>query len=141
MATETGHLAAIAPTARSRVTNARLSNRASTAALWADVDGRSPWARRYRDLVALIADDMGGLEGMTELKLSLIRRGAALTLECERLEARLAAGEHVDLDALGRASGHLRRIATDLGLDRVKRDKTPTLSLIADRHRKGDAPA
>jgi hypothetical protein len=126
------HLAGIKSTARSRVTNARLKNRVSTKALWADVDGRTPWARRYRDLVALFADDAGGLETLPELKLSLIRRAAALTVECERLEGELAAGQEVDIDGLARVSSHLRRIAESIGLNRVKHDLTPNLAdLIA----------
>lgn len=127
---KSAHLETIKPTARSRVTNARLKNRVSTKALWADVDGRTPWARRYRDLVALFADDAGGLETMPEIKLSLIRRAAALTVECERLEGDLAEGKNVDIDALARVSSHLRRIAESIGLDRVKRDLTPTIAEI-----------
>ena len=138
---KSAHLETLRPTARSKVTNARLKNRVSTKALWADVDGRTPWARRYRDLVALFADDAGGLETMPELKLSLIRRAAALTVECERLEGELAEGKEVDIDALARVSSHLRRIAESIGLNRAKRDVTPSLADIIASTKTSEASA
>lgn len=131
------------PTGRSRITNARLSGkRLSTRALL-NSDGRTAWARRYRDLVAMLAADLGGASSLSELKLGLIRRVASLTIEAERLEVRLAEGdETVDIDALGRVSGHIRRISETLGLDRVARDVTPTLADIVAQHQReaADAP-
>jgi hypothetical protein len=36
-------------------------------------DGRGPWARRYRDLIALHVSDLGGPDaGLSEAQLSLI---------------------------------------------------------------------
>ncbi len=99
------------------------------------VDGRTLWARRYRDLVAGFAADAGGLETLTQLKLALIRRAAALTVECERLEGQLADGQQIDTDLLARLSSHLRRIAESIGLDRVQRDVTQSIDAIAARHR------
>jgi hypothetical protein len=81
-------------------------------------------------LVELYADDIGGFATLTELKLSLVRRAAALACECERLENRLASGEEVDADQLGRLAGHFRRISETLGLDRAKRDAAPSLADI-----------
>lgn len=72
--------------------------------LFAATDGRSPWARRYRDMVALLVGDAGGLETHSELKLSSIRRCAALIVECERMELILADGGAVDMDLLARTS-------------------------------------
>jgi hypothetical protein len=133
------HLDSIKPTARSRVTNARLKGRVTSRALFVDADGRTPWARRYRDLVAQLADDAGGLATLSELRLSLIRRAAALMVEAERLEGELADGKPCDVDQLARVSGHLRRIAETIGLNKVKRDNTPTIAEIAARHRNGGA--
>jgi hypothetical protein len=119
--------AASKPTTRSRVTNGR--------SLFVSADARSPWARRYKDLVELFADDAGGVSSLTELRVSIIRRAAALTVECERMEGELADGRPVDIDALARTSGHLRRLAETVGLNRVKRDVTPTIADIVARHR------
>ena len=44
--------------------------------------------------------DAGGRDMVTEAKLSLIRRAAALECEIERLEAKLSRDENVDLDCL-----------------------------------------
>jgi hypothetical protein len=47
-------------------------------------DPTSPWARRWRDIVADYQSDVGGREHASEASLALIRRAAALTVECER---------------------------------------------------------
>jgi hypothetical protein len=41
-----------------------------------------------------------------------------LEVACEALEARMSAGEQVDLDSYGRAASHLRRILETLGIER-----------------------
>ncbi|WP_363347429.1 hypothetical protein [Methylocystis echinoides] len=104
--------------------------RIGSRALLMETDGRTAWARRYKDLVALLIDDLGGMAGLTELKLGLIRRAATLMLSCERLETDIAEGREVDLDLLGRLIGHVRRVAETLGLDRAVKDVTPSLADI-----------
>jgi hypothetical protein len=118
---------------RSRVTNARLDGKVSAKGLIVTGDARSVWARRYRDLCAMLIEDAGGMDALSELRLGLIRRAATLMIECERLESRLANGEEVDVDLLARLSSHLRRIAETIGLDRAPRTKAPTLEDIAAR--------
>ena len=86
------------PTVRSRVTNGRQ--------ILAGIDQRSPNARRYRDLVALVAADQGGLDHCSEAKLQLIRRFAALSVQAEAMEAQLANGAAIDITEY---SGKLRR--------------------------------
>jgi hypothetical protein len=120
---------------RSRVTNARFRGKVTARSLFVDGDGRSPWARRYRDLVGLICEDAGGVSLLTELRLALIRRAAALVVECERMENALADGEEIDVDLLARLSSHVRRIAESIGLDRVKRDTVPTLDQLVAQHK------
>jgi hypothetical protein len=132
---QSGQLASIKPTGRSRVTNARASGRVTAKSLFAgEIDGRSIWARRYRDLVCSYVDDAGGVHALSELRLSLIRRVAALTVEAERLEVDLASGRKVDVDLLARLSSHIRRIAETLGLDRAVKDVTPDLASIIAQH-------
>jgi hypothetical protein len=106
---------------RSQVTNGRR--------LFVDGDGRSPWARRWRDLVELHAGDIGQPELLSEAQLSLIRRVATIEIELEAMEGRLSQGHGADLDVYTRASGHLRRLLETLGIERAKRDVTmPTLA-------------
>lgn len=59
-------------------------------ALWANVDGRSIWARRQRDILAEIVNDLGGSDMLSEAQRQLGRRAAALSTACEKLEAQLA---------------------------------------------------
>jgi hypothetical protein len=110
------------PRLRSRVTNG--------SSLLPELDGRSLWARRYRDLIALHVSDLGGEAGVSQAQLSLIRRAAALTVELERWEARFAADDGAPAEALAvyqRCLNSLRRTLEALGLDR----KARTLDLDA----------
>jgi hypothetical protein len=97
-------------------------------------DARTAWARRYACLIHDIASDIGGIETLSELRLALVRRAACMIVEIERLEAALARGEAIDVDLLGRLTGHLRRLGETLGLDRATRDVTPDLASIIREH-------
>ncbi|TXN15884.1 hypothetical protein FV219_01565 [Methylobacterium sp. WL122] len=110
------------PSHRSRVTNG--------SALLQNVDGRSGWARRMRDLMALHLSDLGGEAAVSEAEKSLIRRAATLTVELERMEERFANDGEADADALdlySRTAGNLRRLLEATGLQRRPRDVTPDL--------------
>ena len=56
------------------------------------LDGRSALARRFRDLVNAFVADMGGLDSCSEIRLGLLRRLAATTVQAEILEARMVNG-------------------------------------------------
>jgi hypothetical protein len=77
------------PAIRSRVTNHR--------DLLPGLDGRSASARRYRDLVNSYIVDMGGADQCSDIKLGLLRRLAAVTVQSELIEARMINGEAVDI--------------------------------------------
>jgi hypothetical protein len=89
--------------------------------------GSTQWGRRFADLVAEHAQDLGGAAVLTEAQIGLIRRVSALECELELREDKLAAGDNVDLDEFARVSGHCRRIWETLGLHRVKRETVPRL--------------
>lgn len=112
----------LAPSPRTR--SARTNGRR----LFVDGDGRSPWARRWRDLVALYSDDLGGASTLSAFQSGLVETAATLRCELEKLEGELSVGKPVDLDLFGRSAGHYRRICETLGLERRSRDVTPTLS-------------
>ncbi|RWM57441.1 hypothetical protein [Mesorhizobium sp.] len=90
-------------------------------------DGRTVWAKRFRDLVSDHASDLGGSENLSQSQKALVRRAAALGIELERMEGDLAEGRPVDLDLFGRLSGHQRRILETLGIERKAKNVTPTL--------------
>jgi hypothetical protein len=99
--------------------------------LFVDGDGRGPWARRWRDLKTLYADDLGGEASLSEFQLGLVGTAATMRCELERLEGRLSVGDAIDTDMYGRIAGHYRRIVETLGIERRTRDVTPSLSDIA----------
>lgn len=109
MASDTPSKALTKPQGRSRVTNGSLGA----------MDGRSKWARRFRDVIAALSDDLGGADDLPEMKRSLVRRAAALTVELERAEEGFAKAGEADPDALKDYQvtvGQLRRTLETLGL-------------------------
>src|SRR5499427_9099754 len=64
------------------------------------LDGRSATARRFRDLVNAFVADMGGVDYCSQIKLGLLRRLAATTVQAEMLEARMVNGEAIDIATL-----------------------------------------
>ena len=98
-------------------------------------DGRSLWARRFHDLVASHAADLGGADHLSEAQIALIRRAATLECELELREASLAGGSLCDLDEFARVSSHLRRLWETLGLHRASSDVTPKLAQIVAAHK------
>jgi hypothetical protein len=72
--------------------------------------------------------DAGGQDLLSDAKLSLIRRAAALECQLELMEARMSTGETVDLDKYNRLAGGLRRLLETIGIERRARDVSgPTL--------------
>jgi hypothetical protein len=92
-------------------------------------DGRSATARRFKDLVEDIAADLGGRDRLSEGQRQLIRRAAMLSAECERQEALAARGEaEFNCELYGTLCDRLGRLFGRLGLERVAKDATPSLS-------------
>ena len=118
-----------APALRARVTNHK--------DLLPGLDGRSATARRFRDLVNAFVADMGGLECCSEIRLGLVRRLAATTVQAEMLEARMVNGEQIDISQLCTLASTTVRLSQRLGLERKQRDVTPSLSdlIRADQNR------
>ena len=91
------------------------------------LDGRSATARRFRDLVNAFVADMGGLDRCSEIRLGLMRRLAATTVQAEMLEARMVNGEAIDIATLCTLASTTVRISQRLGLERRARDVSPSL--------------
>ena len=110
------------PTARSRVSNGKD---------WlAGVDQRSSIARRYRDLMAEAIADSGGISECSQARLQLIRRLAALSVQLEGLEAKLADGADIDIGEYTSLTSTLVRVVSRLGINRTARDTGLTLNDI-----------
>jgi hypothetical protein len=89
-----------------------------------NVDGRSAVARRYRDVLNELISDLGG--DPSGAQSAIARRAAALCVVCEQAEAEMVAGGVLDLAEFTTAANSLRRLLSDLGLERRARDITPT---------------
>jgi len=106
------------PTARSRVSNGK--------DLFLDgVDGRSALARRYRDILAQLTSDIGG--DPSEAETIIIRRATTLAVWCEQAEAQVATGESLNIGEYTTATNTLRRLLSDIGLERRLKDITPSI--------------
>lgn len=112
-------VAARPPRARSRVTNG------SALFVGNGIDERSAVARRYRDLLDDLTAHMGG--DPTSAEEMMIRRAATLATWCEEREAELVAGEDIDIGQFTTATNTLRRLLTDIGLERRAIDITGSL--------------
>jgi hypothetical protein len=78
---------------RSRVTNGKQ--------LFLDGEVRSRASRRFRDLLAGIASDLGGVNELSVGQMQLARRCALLSVQCEIMEAAAVDGKDFDLDQYG----------------------------------------
>jgi hypothetical protein len=107
------------PLARSRVTNGK--------DILPGIDGRSPTARRYRDICAQVALDQGGAERMSEARTQLCRRFAGLAVLAENVEANLVNGGSVDVVEYSQLTSTLTRVVQRLGINRTAKNVTPTL--------------
>lgn len=114
------------PLGRSRIGNGK--------ELLPGVDGRSTWARLFRDERGALIQHAGGEDRASEPQRMLARRAACLEAELVHLEAgfastRAAGGvpEASELDLYGRLANGQRRMLEALGLDRKTFDAVPSL--------------
>jgi len=114
---------------RSRVTNGQ--------EMLPGIDGRAPLARRYRDLMVAILEDLGGADQLSELERQLVRRCAALSIEAENQEAAKVMGGELNLEVYLPVVNALGRTAERLGLKRRQKLVGPSLGDLALAHQRG----
>jgi hypothetical protein len=102
-------------TQRSAAARARTTNRDI---YLPGVDGRSTVARRYHDITIAVISDQGGLDNMSELRLHLCKRAAAVNTLIEQMEARIVAGEPIEQDKYVSLIQASIRLSNTLGLNR-----------------------
>ena len=95
--------------------------------LFIDGDARLKVSRRFRDVLASIATDLGGADRLSEGQKQIARRCAMLSVECEIMESAAVTGQPFDLDVYGQLTDRLGRAFQRLGLKRVMHDVTPDL--------------
>jgi hypothetical protein len=111
-------------TARKACARSRVSNGQE---ILPGVDGRSPLARRYRDISAALISDSGGLDRCTEARLQLIRRFSAACVMAEAMEATLVNGKPINIIEHSLLSSTLVRLAQRIGISRIPKNVTPYL--------------
>ena len=90
--------------------------------------GDTAWARRFRDVLNQILDDITPSDGrLSEGQRQLARRAATLCITCEKLEGIAATGADIDLEVYGKITDRLGRAFHRLGLKRQQRETTPDL--------------
>lgn len=87
------------------------------------VKGTSAKARRYRDLVETLTDDLGG--DLSEAERLVVRNAATLQLHAEELTAAMVRGETVDPEAITRAANGATRALTTLRKSRAQKTSSP----------------
>ena len=80
------------------------------------VDGRSVYARRYRDLYKGFLSDVAVNGEDEEAQRQLCRRASALCVQAEGMEAELARGEDIDMDQYCSLTKTMLRVFKTLGM-------------------------
>ncbi len=87
--------------------------------LFANTDGRTSSARRFRDLVQSFEAEFDG--DLCEADRSLIRQAATLLLKSEQMQEAVVRGESVDSDALIRMASTAKRVLVAITAKSAKR--------------------
>jgi len=103
----------------------------------AGVDGRTSQARRFKEILAMLVQDIGG--DPSEAQKAIAARAATLAVWCEQTEVAYAQGGLFDVATYTTASNAMRRLLTDIGLERRAKDMTPDLPTYLERKRAAHA--
>jgi hypothetical protein len=113
-------------------------------ALLDQVDHRSAWMRRLRDLVDAHTSDLGGDDHISEGERRLVRRCAMLTLQLEMMETRWAENDGEantqQIETYQRVTGALRRTLESLGLGRRAKTVPSLEEFLTQRARANGEP-
>jgi phage host-nuclease inhibitor protein Gam len=94
-----------------------------------DLDGRTAAAQRFRELMDDYTADLGGSPSTAQE--AIVSRAVSLQVWCEAEEAQYAQTGKLDISTFTTATNALRRLLSDIGLERRAKDVTP-----ADRIRR-----
>jgi hypothetical protein len=124
------------PIARNSTTNRSAVTNGSK--LLVGIDGRSPTARRFRDLVQAFKAEIGG--DLSETEQAMIKTAASLAIQAEMMQADIVNGKPSNTDDLIRLSSEVRRILAEIAGKAGKRK--PAVPRIAEylAQRTTDAP-
>jgi hypothetical protein len=98
------------------------------------LDARSAPARRYKDLQASMASDLGN--DLTEAQLQLVRTAAGLVVMREALDAQVLNGVAINTGQYTNIANSLKRVLLALGLKRVPKDVTSLGEVLRQGHQR-----
>jgi hypothetical protein len=107
-----------APTTRSRLAIAEL-------------DGRSSQARKFKDVLRALAEDVGGVDNLTPRQSMTLRTAASLQFRIEELQAQIVRGESLNTGELTKLTGIVSRLLAGL---RTVRKPQPPAPRFGDAH-------
>jgi hypothetical protein len=92
------------------------------------LDGRTRARRQFDAIATGIAGDLGGEDRLSTVQRHLVEAFAGAAVHVHDLNARLMLGQEVDIVAHSHAISTMVRVASRIGIHRVARNITPTLS-------------
>jgi hypothetical protein len=98
----------------------------------AALDKRTSAAKRARDLIRKVTNDLGGADQLATGECQVIQRAALLGVMAEDIETRWLAGEDADPALLATIANAQRRLFEAIGFRRRAKDVTPTIEDIAN---------
>jgi hypothetical protein len=105
-----------------------------------DLDRRTSAARRARDLISSINEDLGGEDRLATGERQIAQRAALLGTLAEDIEARWLRGEPIDPAMLCTISNAQRRLFEAIGIQRRPRELNPRLKdYLAEAHAESEA--
>lgn len=99
------------------------------------LDGRTAVAQEMRRRFAEVASDLGGHEGLSYLKRSLLSRYLWAEYWIQTQERAIADGDEIDMGKYTQAVNSAVGLANKLGLDRVARDAPNLADYLAAKER------
>jgi hypothetical protein len=96
-----------------------------------ELDGRTTVAKQFDAIALGIAQDLGGEDQLSTIQKHLVEAFAGAAVVLNDINTRAMSGvEAIDLLAYSTAVSTLVRVASKIGLRRVPKDRTPSLSEI-----------
>ncbi len=103
------------------------------------LDGRTKARKQFDAIATGIASDLGGEDRLSTVQRHLVEAFAGCALAVNAINARLLLGEPIDIVEQSQAVSTMVRIASRIGIARIPKDVTETLSEILRREQTNGA--
>jgi hypothetical protein len=103
------------------------------------LDGRTRAARAFDAIASGVISDLGGADQLTTVERELVEAFCGVAVNVRDLNARLLAGEDIDLSEQATAISSMVRLVNHIGVRRRPRDVTPSVAEYVSRLADEDA--